>query len=148
MSSPLARTVSLSALSNPLLQEDATLTRQREGHRERGIFRAFTTVPVDIKVVVAPVDPTVRETLPEGFRESELRTFYTRAEVSTGVEGEEIGDLIRYEGGNYRVVRVHNWGGAFYEAIGTLEDREPPSPVMPLGEFNADFSRDFRRSAI
>lgn len=118
----LASTIASYALDNVYTQEDAVLVRQGQGTWSRGVFTAVQEAGVDVKLVSAPVSPQVRETLPEGFRESSLLTFWLKEDVSAIEEGNTIGDDIVFDGGTYKVIKVHHWGG-FNEAIGTLITR-------------------------
>lgn len=108
----------VSALRNGAFTESAVVRRiTTEGVWRRGIFVESDPVETTTSVIAAPVEARVRETLPEGLRESKLMTFYVVGTVTAVKEGESEGDEIVYSDGTYRIIMSHEWDG-FTEAIG------------------------------
>ena len=116
MTSPASRIVAR-ALGNVYLRQDAVVVKKADGSYIRGRFAEGAVTRTPVKLVTAPVQPRMRETLPEGLRSSQLLTFYLRELVRVAAEGRHTGDSIEFGGNTYNVVFVHPWGG-YYEAIG------------------------------
>ena len=108
----------VSALRNGAFTESATIKRRTtEGVWRRGIFVESAPVETATSVIAAPVEARVRETLPEGLRESKLLTFYVVGTLTAVKDGESAGDEITYANDTYRIVSSHEWDG-FTEAVG------------------------------
>ena len=71
-------------------------------------------------VSVQPMTGAEREVLPELIRDRQLIKMYTRCRLqSVDVEGKVRADRVDYEGQEYVVQNVENWGpnGAYYKVI-------------------------------
>lgn len=100
--------------------EEGTLISAGAGsYNDFGEFQTGAGQSSTVKLVTAPVTGRERETLPEGLREKNLRTFYLATQVRATEEGDGgiAGDIIEYNGTRWRVVQAQDWGG-FWSCIG------------------------------
>ena len=103
-------------------QEPAVLVRRSNGARnEHGEWVPADPVEINVQLVTAPTGSIVRESLPEGLRAEDLRSFWLRESVEAVAEGRTAGDIIRHRGKSYRVIRVDDWG-AFRAVLGVQTD--------------------------
>ena len=104
---------------------DASLVQQMTGSRnEYGEFVPGATVTTVVRVVTVPLMGDERDVLPEGLREKDVRKFWMTETVMAIVSGEADGDILRFDGIDYRVMRADNWSG-FYEVLAVRPEAVP-----------------------
>ena len=102
--------------------EPAVLVRRSNGARNAyGEWVPADPVAVPVQLATAPTGSRVRESLPEGLRAEDLRSFWLTEAVEAVAEGRTAGDIIRHRGKEYRAIRVNDWG-AFREVVGVQTD--------------------------
>ena len=102
----------------------AVLRRQSAGSfNEFGEFVPGTIVDVDVDLVTAPITGEDRQTLPEGIRLRNVRSFWLRESVTAAVEGDtgQTGDRIVLDGVTYQIFELADWDG-FVECQGSRRE--------------------------
>lgn len=132
--SRLANQVGRRFVRSRKLTSKATLRRQSEGMRnERGRWIPGTTTEHNIRLATVPYrykgirgEGVKSITVPEGVREADVRYFYVidSDEINTVIPGESTGDVIIYDGTEYRVVGVLGWAG-YSEVVGVKLEALP-----------------------
>ena len=108
-------------LRSPAFVEDAVwIAREPDTRNRFGEIVPGAVTETAIRLASAPLDGEEALRLPEGIRPEETLTFWTREAVSNAVESESAGDSIRYDGAEYRIFTVKDWGG-FRELQGQRE---------------------------
>ena len=125
MSNAIAARIGERILNDPQFLTPATLIATAAGSDDRfGEFVEGATTETAVQLVTAPISGRDRQVLPEGVRSLNVRKFWLREAVTAVVEGEQAGDVIRYDGADYRAVMVEDWGG-FQEVTGVEGQLEP-----------------------
>ena len=125
MSNAIAARIGERILNAPQFLTPATLIATAAGSYDRfGKFVEGATTETAVQLVTAPISGRDRQVLPEGLRSLNVRKFWLREAVTAVVEGEQAGDVIRYDGADYRAVMVEDWGG-FQEVTGVEGQLEP-----------------------
>ena len=113
-----------SLLSSYSLTERARLRKPAEGNfNKAGQFTAGEDTIIDVLLATAPMTGQERETLPEGFRDKDVRTFWIHEAVTAVTPGARgtTGDRIEYGGCMWQVIRAEVWGG-FHHVVGVRQD--------------------------
>jgi hypothetical protein len=117
----------LASLAVAFFERDATLYRRAAGTWALGVYAAGAETTTAIKAVVQAPSQNDLRTAPEGERTDGWVTIWSRTELRTTSEPDELGaDEIETIGGNrYRVIRVGNRAeGGFWRCIGRkIDDR-------------------------
>ena len=127
MVSALARTVGKDVFDDESLLEEARLLRQGAGDRNQyGENVAGAVTGLLVSVVTGAITGTDRQSVPEGVRVEDVRSFWLREAVVAAVEGVagHDGDRIEYAGALWQVRMVEDWGG-FYAAIAVRQGTAP-----------------------
>ena len=128
MSTPASRRLGARLVRSYQHSSLALLVRRLGEYNDYGEWAEGDPVESDIRVVEAPLSGQERLQLPEKLRERDLGRFWTTAEAEAIVVGTEDsdqdGDVIRFDGVEYRCVRVQNWGG-FREVLGVKPEAAP-----------------------
>lgn len=91
---------------------------KKSGAWKSGEFRTTDDL-TEALGIVRPTSGEDVETVPEGDRKSELKTFFLTEEVSSD-NGNAIPDIIVWNQQKYKVVKVFDWGNhGFYKAVGS-----------------------------
>ena len=118
MANAIAAHIAEDIFDDPEMLSDATLITRAAGSYDRfGKFVEGAPTETPVQLITAPISGRERQVLPEGLRSMNVRMFWLREAVTAAVEGEQTGDVIRYDGADYRAVMVENWGG-FREVTG------------------------------
>lgn len=112
--SEVTAAVARDVLNDPEYLSSAELVTRVAGSRTRGgDFAPGAETVTPVQVVAMPVTDRqggeIRQLLPEGVRVKDMRQFILTEDVRPGVEGQSLGDIIRYKGLDYRAVRVQDW---------------------------------------
>ena len=92
------------------LSEKATLVKRTGRRNPYGRWVEGKPTESEIRVVTAPLNGTDRDLLPSGARLADSRTFYLSGDVEPIRPGQSDGDILRYQGTEYRVIKVNKWG--------------------------------------
>ena len=119
MTSDISKRLANSIFANPDKLELITLvTIDRSSRNEYGELVEGQEKHRSVEGVTAPITGRERETLPEGLRAEDVRTFWLKENVTVLVNSDS--DYILYGGSKWRVVQANNWG-AFFEVVTTLQ---------------------------
>ena len=112
-------------LSSPKLTEAAVLIKSQPGDRNaEGVWEAGPDTETGIRVATVPVTGRDRDLLPEALRLRDVRKFWLTNAADTIEPGQRDGDRVRYDGTEYRVIMLHDWGG-FREITCVRPEDEP-----------------------
>lgn len=98
-------------LAHVEFRQTATIVRQSPGARnEHGEWQPGATTEEDVVLANAPAGQE-RNVVPEGARPTDTRQFWMMSDVLPIRVGNAItdGDIIRYDGTDYRVRSVQDW---------------------------------------
>ena len=110
--SVISERVARIVFQNPDLLDPAQLITRAAGTFDNyGDFIPGAETATLVDVVTAPITGEERQILEEGIRTRDIRKFWLTQPVSAGVEGEDNGDIIRYDGTEYRAQVVDDWDG-------------------------------------
>ena len=96
-----------------------SLFRATPGSRNQfGEFVPGTKTEIAIEAIVLPMSGEEVLSLPEGLRVENLRKFISETEIRAVQEGDDPtpSDRILFDGGEWRVESVSDWGG-YFEAV-------------------------------
>jgi hypothetical protein len=103
------------------LLQTIQVDRHPGGEYVDGFFQTGPTATVMIRAIVKPInDGLDLETIPEGYRDRELRYVYTEdALTPITIENQQQADIIHHEGATWRVIAVKDWRriGGYLRAI-------------------------------
>ena len=117
--SAIATLLGADVLRLPEFEESGRLYRASPGARNNygewvpGAFQRH-----DVTYVTAPTGGAMRQLLPDGLREKDLRSFWF-TENATAISDTTQGDAIIHDSRTYRVEVAHDWGG-FREIVARL----------------------------
>lgn len=96
-----------------------TIRRQAQGTFVKGRYQT-TTEDITVTGIVAPASGKDLELLPEGDRESGMKTFYTEVPMYVTGKG-SVSDVCIFRGQTYKLTSVNDYSSnGYWKALGTL----------------------------
>lgn len=106
-------------IHDPDFNTTFVIRRQTQGAFVKGRYQA-STQDIPVTGIVAPASSKDLELLPEGDRESGMKTFYTDVPLNVTGTG-AISDVCIFRGQTYKLTQVSDYSSnGYWKALGTL----------------------------
>lgn len=138
MSDPYAAMLAGRALLDPLLHEEIQHRRYAPGFRD--INGEWVTGPLSLNLIRLGIvephkDGSTRNLNPEGLLSLDNRTFYLPTTDVQAVADDNEGDLLHWDGRDYRVTAAAKWGNTFTRCAGiTDEPRDAVPSIVQIAD--------------